>query len=115
MAQEITEDMDARIRSMVFAGMRVRAIARALGISHVKVLEYCELAGIIERSGGKIKPREFKPGQFKNCDRCKFRKVCAVKVKNAFSCGQYYPDYKVIQERIERNRKIREGQFGGGE
>lgn len=113
MAQEITEDMDARIRSMVFAGMRVRAIARALGISHVKVLEYCELAGIIERSGGKIKPREFKPGNFKNCERCKFWKVCAVKVKNAFSCGQYYPDFKVIMDRIERNRKIREGQFGG--
>ena len=113
MAKEVTSDMDARIRVMVFNGLRPKAIAKGLGLSQKAVVDYCDEMGIIERRGGKIKPREFKPGQFKNCDRCKFRKVCAVKVKNAFSCGQYYPDYKLIQERIERNRKIRECQFGG--
>lgn len=93
-------------------------IARAVGIDYKSLVDFCQYEGIIERTAsGKIRPKTYTPGDYKNCDRCKFRKVCVEKIKNAFRCGKYYPDFKLIIEKIERNRMIRDwnerDQMGG--
>lgn len=116
--KDITDDMDVRIRSMIASGLGFKAIGKNIGVSYRLVMAYCENNGLIERTEyGKIKARDYTPGSFKNCGRCKFRLNCAEKEKNAFRCGKYAPDFKLIQERIDRNRMIRDwnerDQIGG--
>ena len=118
MANDIIKAMEARIRLMVESGIRMMTIARAVGVDYKSLVAFCQSAGIIERTAsGKITPKSYTPGDYKNCDRCKFNKVCVEKIRNAFRCGRYYPDYKGIIAKIERNRMIRDwnerDQIGG--
>lgn len=101
--------MAQRIRMMIASGLGFKEIGKSIGIGYQSVISYCEKEGLVERTAsGKIKAREYTPGSFTNCGRCKFRLNCAEKEKNAFRCGKYSPDYKLIQERIDRNRMIRD-------